>query len=342
MSNTYSAKKHEKILTVAIPAYNVENYIDYCLSSFMADSIPEDDLEVLIVNDGSKDNTEAIAKRYEELYPDVFRVITKENGGHGSAINTGLANASGKYFKIVDGDDWVDYEQFIKYITLLRETDADLVATDFCCVSAETLDVTDTRSPVIRGDNISGVFDFDSVCDNLFVRMHSATWRTSLLRERGIRIDEGRFYVDMEYILFPIPYVQTVCIAHLPVYMYRLGMGGQSVSIASMQRNIQHHLDVMNANLNHLDWCRETGVGARKLAYLERGIAQMVTMQCQIYLSYPIFSGMKKCMQELDRMLLQKYPGVYNAVTNKYVLLLRRTNYILFPIASVAVRLLKK
>ena len=98
-----------KILSITIPSYNVEKYIDKCVQSMLVDSIL-DDIEILIVNDGSKDSTPEIAKGYVEKYPQTVRLIDKENGGHGSTINAGIREATGKYFKVVDGDDWLNTE----------------------------------------------------------------------------------------------------------------------------------------------------------------------------------------------------------------------------------------
>ncbi len=109
----------KKILTVVIPAYNIEKYIENCLDSFVIPEVLED-LEVLIVNDGSKDRSADLAAAYEKRYPNSFRVINKENGGHGSTINRGLLEASGKYFKVVDGDDWVEREAFLRLMDCLK------------------------------------------------------------------------------------------------------------------------------------------------------------------------------------------------------------------------------
>ena len=114
----------EKILTVTIPSYNVEAYLEDCLESFVNSEVM-DDIEVLIVNDGSSDNTAKIAQRYVDKYENTFRLINKENGGHGSTINTGVREAKGKYFKVVDGDDWVDTRSFIHLVKVLKESDAE-------------------------------------------------------------------------------------------------------------------------------------------------------------------------------------------------------------------------
>ena len=106
-----------KILTVTIPAYNVEKYMDEVLPTFLEESILNK-IEILIVNDGSKDGTSKKGKQYEQQYPAVIRLIDKENGGHGSTINKGIELATGKYFKVVDGDDWVDTHALIQMLLL--------------------------------------------------------------------------------------------------------------------------------------------------------------------------------------------------------------------------------
>ena len=127
----------EKILTIVIPSYNVEEYLDECLQSFINSSVMND-VEVLIINDGSLDSTPDIAIKYQEQYPDTFRLINKENGGHGSTINTGVAEAKGKYFKVVDGDDWVNTQSFVELVMRLKKTDIDLVASQYTWINHTT------------------------------------------------------------------------------------------------------------------------------------------------------------------------------------------------------------
>ena len=126
----------EKILTITVPSYNVEKFLNQTLNSFIHDEIL-DDIEVLIVDDGSKDHTAEIGKEYEEKYPQSFRVISKENGGHGSTINRGIAEAKGRYFKVVDGDDWVNTEDFVRLIQKLKGCSADYVFTNYYEVNDE-------------------------------------------------------------------------------------------------------------------------------------------------------------------------------------------------------------
>ena len=126
-----------KTLTIAVPMYRVETYIDECLASL---AIPEaeEDLEVLIVNDGSTDSSRARAARYEARWPGVFRIVDKENGGHGSAVNRGVREASGRYFKVVDGDDYVDRDGLLRLITFLKKCGADMVLTNYSWVDDRT------------------------------------------------------------------------------------------------------------------------------------------------------------------------------------------------------------
>ena len=119
-----------KTLSVVIPSYNVEKYLPEILPTFLSPEVL-DDIEVLIVNDGSKDNTSKVGKEFQDKYPNTVRIIDKENGGHGSTINRGIEEAVGKYFKVVDGDDWVDTDVFIKYVNALKTLEADAVMTPF-------------------------------------------------------------------------------------------------------------------------------------------------------------------------------------------------------------------
>lgn len=331
----------DKILTVAVPSYNMEKLLPNCLGSCIYPGA-ENDLEVIVVNDGSKDNTLAVARDYQKRYPEIFTVIDKENGGHGSGINAGIANARGKYFKVLDADDWFDTASLQALVGILRTTDAQLVTNSFVCVNAQTMKRSKPRSAIVGGELAEGEHDFAAVSAKLLVRMHSVTWRTDILRDNKITIDEHRFYVDMEYISFPVPFVKRVYVTQLPLYMYRLGDNGQSVSIASMQKHMDDHLTVMERVMSFIRAAESRGVGKSSLAYLHRLAAEMVANQCLIYLSYPAKDGMKKEFIAMEEHIKAEHPDVYNAVTHPAVVLLRKTNYALFPVASLLVRLTRK
>ena len=106
-----------KLLTIAVPCYNSQEYMHYCLQTLLSGG---EEVEILIINDGSKDNTARIADQYAAAYPTIIRAIHQENKGHGGAVNTGMANATGKYFKVVDSDDWVDVRAYLKILEQLN------------------------------------------------------------------------------------------------------------------------------------------------------------------------------------------------------------------------------
>ena len=137
----------EKLLTIVVPAYNVEKYIKNCLDSFIDLSVLRS-LEILIVDDGSTDSTASLAHTYEQKYPYSFKVLSKENGGHGSTINYAIPRATGKYFKVVDGDDWLDKSLLPQFVQLLKHTHSDVISNDFNLVDDRTKKVTKRRKAV--------------------------------------------------------------------------------------------------------------------------------------------------------------------------------------------------
>jgi glycosyltransferase involved in cell wall biosynthesis len=232
-----------KILTISIAAYNVQKYIEECLNSFIADQLYET-LEVLIINDGSTDNTPLIAQQYVDKYPQIFRLINKKNGGHGSTINTAIKLATGKYFKPVDGDDWVDTQNLIYMVSKLKKVDVDLVVTDFYNYYSnsdeKTLSSLKTKLYEIESD-----FN-DFLLEDTLV-FHNMAYKTSLLKDKEIFLSEKIFYEDTEFVLFPLPYVNTFYYMPIAVYYYRLERGGQSVSIDGI---IRHKIDLQQGIKN--------------------------------------------------------------------------------------------
>lgn len=230
-----------KHLSVAVPCYNVEKYLRKCLDSFSDDRLRQD-LEVLIIDDGSTDSTAEIAREYVERYPDIFRLIQKENGGHGSAVNAGIANATGRYFRIVDGDDWVHTDNLIALIGLLKDTETDLVADQ-----KTKVDMTTGKESFIKlppGILFNHEYAFldvssDEICH--FYALHTLSVRLPLLKENNIRLLEHAFYVDNEYLLKVVAYSRNVIFYDLDVYRYLVGNVNQSVSHKNYARRYDQH-----------------------------------------------------------------------------------------------------
>lgn len=228
-----------KTLSISVAAYNMEKLIRQNLDSFV-NSTAKDDIEVLVINDGSKDSTAQIAAEYESKYPGVIKLINQENAGPGSTVNRGIEYATGKYFRMVDADDWVG-DGFDEYVNALKSSNADMIVTNYICVDDKT---GQTQKVRINGLENKKTVEFDSVCSELSLEMHAVTFRTDILKQNNIRLFNG-FYTDIQYLLFPAQYVKTVMYIDCDVYMYRVSLSGQSMSVPSMQRNIKMHDDML-------------------------------------------------------------------------------------------------
>lgn len=315
----------EKILTLTIPSYNVEKYLEKTLDSFIDETILED-IEILVVDDGSKDSTPEIGRRYEEKYPFSFRLISKENGGHGSTINRGIQEAKGKYFKVVDGDDWVKTAEFVKLVQALKKTDAEFVVTDYSEVNDRTMKETLIDYPMLSGKD---EWKFEEIADKLVIPMHPLVIRTDILQDHEIRMTEHCFYVDNEYTTFPVPYVKTVKYFPYNVYMYRLALATQSVSMKGFQKHIKDHTKVVISLLEFLRKCRAEGLDESRLNYIAERTAITVGTQAGIYASFPLKAHMKKEYISFDRMIKRADPQVYEMSDSEgYVLhFLRKCNF---------------
>lgn len=326
-----------KLLTISVAAYNVEKYIKDCLDS-LADKSFMNDIEVLVINDGSTDNTALITGRYQKRYPDTFRVINKENGGHGSALNRGIAEAKGKYFKTVDGDDWIDRRAFKDLIDFIKTTDVDVISTDYWWVDDGTKNKIKKIKNTFKGIKYGKKYLFDNVCSDIYINIHAMTIKTAILQNNNIKLDHHCFYVDAEYVLFPVPYINTIAFLPKPVYMYRLGLGTQSMDILNMQKNCSHHEKVIGRIIKLYNSSDKKNLSISKREYLEKAIAKLAVSQIKIYLSYPASCDMKRKIVKMDKFFKRKYPQIYEKMSNKAIYLLRKSNYSLYNIASAILR----
>lgn len=270
-----------KILTIVIPSYNVEQFLEKTVDSFLDDSIM-DDIEILIVNDGSKDRTKEIGSSYEAKYPQCVKLVDKENGGHGSTINAGLSIATGKYFKVVDGDDWVDTAAFVSYVNKLKEIDVDMVLTPFNEVYVPSMRTVKRATANVATNQ---QYSLSSVLKNIgdCYQMHSITFKTSLIKGK-LKITEHCFYVDQEYILLPLKDVEFVMFLDETIYQYRLGDENQSVSVKSKQKNRQMHRKVVMRLLENYEEIK-SDISDEKREFLKQRIVGLVYTQLDIYFS---------------------------------------------------------
>lgn len=260
-----------KILTIAIPSYNIGRYIDRSVSSIIS-SGAINDIELLIVNDGSTDDTYKKSIRYCEEYPDNVFIINKENGHYGSAINIAIQNASGKYFKILDGDDEFNPRGLANLVSFLKNIDpTDMIITDYETVfeSSERI----KRSCFYIHPRIN--LQFDNITGLSPVSMHALTFRTYVLQEHDIRLDEGIAFTDAEYMLYPIPYIEYVTYLPELVYSYKIGRPGQSADLSYVDKNMYSHTKVVKSCLSWFNSVLPSLSEAKRL-YISTRIARLI------------------------------------------------------------------
>ena len=235
-------RNNDIILSIIIPTYNMDKYLGKCVDSIVSSSRGAH-VEVLIVNDGSRDGSLDIAKKRAIEYPNTVKVIDKENGGHGSAINVGVAQCVGKYFRIVDADDWVDTDELDKLVDTLFDTDADCIICNYTeCYEADNGMITkDMIGDIVQGIKIP-IKDY--VARNRLA-MHSVTYNTDKYRAMNVELTENCFYVDTEFIYYPLASFDTVVCYAFNVYRYRLQREGQSISRDGFLKHIDDHRTVM-------------------------------------------------------------------------------------------------
>lgn len=316
-----------KTLTISVAAYNIEKYIHKMMESLINANCMED-LEILIVDDGSKDNTASLAKEYEEKYPESVKLVSKENGGHGSTINKGIEVATGKYFRALDGDDWVNSANLKKLVTTLRELDVDMVICDYIrCFS-------DGRIEVKRFDDLEPMqkYSFDEAIKHItWMCYHTIIYKTRILKDNKIRLDENCFYVDTEYDLFPIPYITTLLYFNMPIYCYRLGLDGQSVSPESRKKNIRHGLLVAQSLLkNYVD--QDNSIPEKQKNYIAFGIADHCVWHIRSMLLFNCSIKQQKKIKSFDNMIKSTSLEIYKKMEalgkdSRIMKLLRRSNY---------------
>lgn len=243
-------KMSNKLITVIVPSYNMEGYLPKCLGSLI---IPDEALlqrlDVIVVNDGSKDRTSEIAHQFEKDYPGVFRVIDKGNGNYGSCINAALPLVSGSYVKILDADDTVESKAFVRYLSTLagipeRER-PDVFINDFVEVDLSGAEIL-CRSFGAPGNTAFSLSSLDPL-NGRTLWMHAIAYRTNILREGHYRQLEGISYTDQEWAIIPLMSAKSFQRFPEPVYRYLLGRPGQTMDPAVRLRNFAQHLPVLES-----------------------------------------------------------------------------------------------
>lgn len=241
-----------------------------------------EDVEILIVNDGSTDKTKKIGKQYAERFPSIVKVINKENGGHGDAVNSGLSHASGKYFKVVDSDDWVDEDSLMKLLEVIRGfvregSEVDMIVSNYVYEKAgmEHKKIIHYRNvlpqnEIFRWDDI-GSFHLDQ-----YILMHSVMYRTEMLKLCQLKLPKHTFYVDNIYVFYPLPHVRLLYYLDVDFYRYFIGREDQSVNEKIMISRVDQQIYVTKSMISMYDLRL---IGSKKLRkYMINYLAIMMTV----------------------------------------------------------------
>lgn len=299
-----------KLITFTVPCYNSAAYMDHCIQTLLTAG---EDAEILLVDDGSTDETGAIADRYAAEYPNVVRAIHQENGGHGAGVNQGMQNATGLYFKVVDSDDWLDTEALAQLMEKLHtfEEPVDLILCNYVYEHVE-----DNSQRVVRYRKVlptDKVFGWDEVGRfnaTQFITMHAAVYRTEVLRKTGIRLPKHTFYVDNLYVYQPLPDVETLYYLDVDLYRYFIGRADQSVTEENLIRRIDQQILVTKIMVDVHDLEALEARNKRLALYMYHYISIML-MICTIYL---MMSGTPESLEKSDALwqwLKDTHPAIF-------------------------------
>lgn len=320
----------DKLLSISIAAYNAEKTLEKAvLSCIVEDKEMLEKLDIIIVNDGSEDGTYQISKMLMSKYNNV-RIIDKPNGGYGSTVNAAIEIALGKYFKLLDSDDWYDTDNLLKLLYELEKYDSDMIVTNY----------TEVRD---SGEILISYRDKLEICNNIIdltdhFNMHGVAYKTDILKKNCIKLKEGILYTDTEFVTYPLIHVHSVTFFPYDVYQYSLYGEGQSVSISS--------------RINHI---KDAEMIVRNLEYFVENICKKENMTSvllnkmvdvsKFYINSLLLVGSKGAKKELKRFdthLKNEWNSVYKKSSNKIIGFLRNTHYITYGLCRLALKLTLK
>lgn len=295
-----------KYISFVVPCYNSEEYMEKCIKSLL---IGKDDVEIIIIDDGSKDNTGKIADKYQKKYPNIVKAIHQENGGHGEGINVGLKHATGKYFKVVDSDDWLDEDAYKKLLKEIKHIDTDLVVCNYVYT------YTDGRSDQVI--SFANVYDEGRVLtwDDIhkfsltqYPSLHSMMYKKSVLDKSNIDLPKHVFYEDNLFIYLPLVNTKTIYYLDLDLYRYYIGRADQSVQENQMIKRSSHQVLVSERVCTAYDLTEIENKKLRKL----------MTRECIFLMTIGVvFSRLafnkegEKQYKELWKSVKEKNPKLY-------------------------------
>ena len=299
-----------KLLSIIVPTYNMQNYLRHGLNSLiMSDKDLFSLLEVIIVNDGSKDKSSAIAHEFEDKYHGVFRVIDKENGNYGSCVNHGLAEAKGKYLRVLDADDWFETSEFEKYMAILQNLDVDMVLTDLQqvedsgnCIKKHKYDLNPNQQ-----------FNFQEYTNpGVYFAMPTITYRTEILRDMHYHQTEGISYTDTEFVFYPQHRIQSCIYVPCDIYRYLMGREGQTMDNKVLLKSTNHYDKLLRAMVTFANNLSEQD---KQLYTYQRIEAQIAHLSMGVYRTCLVLQDAnnydKALIKAFDDFMRKERPAVY-------------------------------
>lgn len=306
-----------KLISFAIPSYNSESYLSHCVDTLLTG---KEDVEILIINDGSKDNTLKIAKEYEKKYPNIVRAIDKENGGHGSGVNKGLELAKGLYYKVVDSDDWVNpasLKEILKQMKAFqkKKQEVDLLIANYVYEKEGTQKVI-SYEKVLPENKIFTWDDIKKFKVGEYLLMHSVFYRTEFLKNTKMKLPEHTFYVDNIFVYYPLPKVKTMYYMNTDFYRYFIGREDQSVNESVMIKRIDQQLKVTKIMIDFENPIKYQKENPKLCNYQLHYLAIMMSI-CTILLKIENTEESKKKIKEIWTYLKRKDRKLYSKIRYK-------------------------
>jgi glycosyltransferase involved in cell wall biosynthesis len=307
-----------KLLSIVVPSYNSQDYLRRCLDTVVQGG---QEVEVIVVDDGSTDRTAEIAREYCRCCPEIVRLEQKENGGHGSAVNRGLEVATGTYFKVVDSDDWLDIPAYMMTLSMLRSIGpVDLLITNYVYEYSY-----EGKRNFVRYRNIfpqGKVISWEQMQDfriSQLMLMHSMIYRTSFLRQSGLKLPEHTFYVDNLVAYLPLPEVRSLIYFDFDLYRYFIGRTDQSVNTQVMISRIDQQLSVTRMMIEAYDIFNDIQYKSLE-RYMLHYLSMMVATSI-LHINLAEDGGLRCKADELWNFIRQKDEKLYVALRRSFIVI---------------------